>query len=128
LFISLFVIASNTKKELSEFERWLRKNATNVLASGAAYNGTRITGDTEMTRFLLTVSIVFLTFKIPSRYYVAGRDKVALTKAAYSLATLLFGWWGIPWGPIYTVQSLAKNVSGGYKTTVRQYLAQQTNN
>lgn len=125
LFIFLFVRTTSTKKELSGFERWLRQNAAKVLANGAAYNGTRITGDTEMTRFLLTVSVVFLTLKIPSRYYVAGRDKVAFTQTTYSLATLLLGWWGIPWGPIYTVQSLAKNISGGYKTTVRQYLAQQ---
>jgi hypothetical protein len=123
LFIFLFASASRTQQELSEFERWLREHAAEILANGTVYNGIRITGDTEMTRFLLTISIVFLTFKIPSRYYVSGRDSVAFTQAAYSLATLLLGWWGIPWGPIYTVQALAKNLSGGYKTTVREYLA-----
>ena len=32
--------------------------------------------------------------------------------------TLLFGWWGFPWGPIRTVQALAHNVSGGKTISV----------
>jgi hypothetical protein len=33
------------------------------------------------------------------------------------LISLLFGWWGIPWGPIYTVTSLFKNFGGGRDVT-----------
>jgi hypothetical protein len=25
----------------------------------------------------------------------------------------VLGWWGIPWGPLYTVQSLVRNTRGG---------------
>jgi len=126
LFFSLFAIASKTKKELSEFETWLHTNRVKILANGASYKGIKITGETEVTRFLLAASVIILSFKIPSRYYIAGRDNLGLTKAAYSLASLLFGWWGVPWGPIYTIQSLTKNLSGGERVTVRTYLAQQT--
>ena len=34
-------------------------------------------------------------------------------KAQHSLITLLLGWWGIPWGPIRTVQALYINLRGG---------------
>jgi hypothetical protein len=126
LFLSLFAIASKAKKELSEFETWLHTNRAKVLTSGASYRGTKITGETELTRFLLAASVIILSFKIPSRYYIAGRDNLGRTKAAYSLASLLFGWWGVPWGPIYTIQSLSTNLSGGERMTVRTYLDRQT--
>lgn len=122
LFFFLFVRTSRVKRDLSEFESWLQANGERILAGGASYRGARITGDTEVTRFLLAASVVILSFKIPSRYYVAGRDNVGFTKMGYTVASLLFGWWGIPWGPIYTVQALAKNLSGGDRTTVRSYL------
>ena len=28
------------------------------------------------------------------------------------LVSLLFGWWGIPFGPIYTIWSIAENFKG----------------
>jgi hypothetical protein len=37
------------------------------------------------------------------------------------------GWWGIPWGPIYTIQSLSKNISGG-KDVTDQVLASLAKN
>lgn len=125
LFLFLFTKARRAQQELSDFERWLQNNSTIINACGASYKGVRITGETELTRFLLTASIVVLTFKIPSRYYVAGRGNLTLAQTAYTVATLLLGWWGVPWGPIHTVQALEKNVSGGYKTTVRKYLSQE---
>jgi hypothetical protein len=35
----------------------------------------------------------------------------------WSLLTLVAGWWGIPWGPIYTVQSIWVNLRGGNDVT-----------
>jgi hypothetical protein len=35
----------------------------------------------------------------------------------FSLLSLFLGWWGIPWGPIYTVQALWVNFSGGKDVT-----------
>src|SRR5712691_4447206 len=31
----------------------------------------------------------------------------------WSLLTGLVGWWGIPWGPIFTIQTLVRNARGG---------------
>jgi len=33
------------------------------------------------------------------------------------------GWWGIPWGPIYTIASLVRNARGGYKLRIGELLA-----
>lgn len=35
----------------------------------------------------------------------------------FTLLSLLFGWWGIPWGPIYTIGALITNFSGGRDVT-----------
>jgi hypothetical protein len=35
----------------------------------------------------------------------------------YSLLSLLFGWWGLPWGPIRTLQSIFINLTGGQDVT-----------
>lgn len=35
----------------------------------------------------------------------------------YSLLTLCLGWWGIPWGPIYSIGSLYTNFTGGKDVT-----------
>jgi hypothetical protein len=31
---------------------------------------------------------------------------------------MLFGWWGVPWGPIYTLQALFYNLKKGYKPAI----------
>ena len=35
----------------------------------------------------------------------------------YSLCSFLLGWWGIPWGPIYTISSIFTNFRGGRDVT-----------
>ena len=35
----------------------------------------------------------------------------------YILISVLLGWWGIPWGPIWTIQSLYINLKGGKDIT-----------
>jgi len=35
----------------------------------------------------------------------------------FTLLTLVAGWWGFPWGPIYSVQSIYSNLSGGKDVT-----------
>jgi len=33
------------------------------------------------------------------------------------LFTLVVGWWGVPWGPIYTIESIFSNCCGGKDVT-----------
>lgn len=64
------------------------------------------------------VSILILTFKRPSNIYFVRAGESALSKGlGFSLISLLLGWWGIPWGPIYTIGSLITNCRGGKDVT-----------
>jgi hypothetical protein len=41
----------------------------------------------------------------------------AAAKLAPVLHSLLFGWWGIPWGPIFTIGSIVGTLRGGSDVT-----------
>ena len=46
------------------------------------------------------------------------RTKVRAAKGLpYTLISLLAGWWGIPWGPIWTVMTVVQNFAGGKDLT-----------
>lgn len=64
------------------------------------------------------ISILVLTFKRPSEFYLLRPGENALAKGMHcTFVSLILGWWGIPWGPIYTIGSLIKNLGGGADIT-----------
>lgn len=64
------------------------------------------------------VSIIVMTFKRPTDIYFVKSGKSSTSKGLiFSLITFLFGWWGIPWGPIYSIQVLINNLEGGRDIT-----------
>jgi hypothetical protein len=64
------------------------------------------------------VSVVLMTFKRPSDIYFIRSGESALKKGLrFSLLSFVAGWWGIPWGPIYTIGALANNFGGGTVVT-----------
>ena len=64
------------------------------------------------------ISVVFMTFKRPTeiRLIKAGHSP-AQGGLLFVLISLVGGWWGIPWGPIYTIESIYRNLSGGIDVT-----------
>ena len=68
--------------------------------------------------FQYCVSILVMTFRRPSDIYLIRAEENAVVKGfPFSLLTFFLGWWGIPWGPIYSVQSLVTNFGGGKNVT-----------
>ncbi|MFM9266504.1 hypothetical protein [Tychonema sp. BBK16] len=60
------------------------------------------------------ISLWIVTFYRSSRAYrVSGKKGAILRGLPYSFVSLILGWWGIPWGPIRTIQSLIVNFGGG---------------
>jgi hypothetical protein len=65
-----------------------------------------------------TISLLIITFKRNSDvYFVKNHEKAVVKGLPYTILTFLLGWWGIPWGPIYTIQVLSKNLAGGRDVT-----------
>ena len=64
------------------------------------------------------ISLVVITLRRSSDvYFIRSNEKASIKGMGYTLLTLVMGWWGIPWGPIYTVGSLATNLAGGKDIT-----------
>jgi hypothetical protein len=68
--------------------------------------------------FQYCISIVILTFRRPSDIYFLRLGENPVVKGLpFTLLSLVAGWWGIPWGPIYTIQSVYNNSCGGKDVT-----------
>ena len=64
--------------------------------------------------FPYTISFVIMTLKRSSDIYFIREDENSF-KYSYSYVLLNFfiGWWGLPWGPIYTIGALYNHIIGG---------------
>ena len=68
--------------------------------------------------FLYAISVLVLTFRRSTGIrFVRGGETVGAAAWGPTLLTLVLGWWGIPWGPIYSIQSIFQNAMGGKDVT-----------
>jgi hypothetical protein len=68
--------------------------------------------------FSYCVSILIMTFKRPTDIYFIKPGEGTFGKhAGWTVLSLFFGWWGIPWGFIYTPWAIIENLSGGKNVT-----------
>jgi hypothetical protein len=64
------------------------------------------------------ISLLVITFKRSSNIYFISHEQSAVVRGLpFTLLSLVLGWWGIPWGPIYTIQSVWVNFKGGRDVT-----------
>ena len=64
------------------------------------------------------ISIIVMTFKRSSDIYFIKSGEGSVGKGvSFTIVSMIFGWWGIPWGPIYTIGALVTNFSGGKDIT-----------
>lgn len=67
----------------------------------------------KFLQFDYTISIVVMTFKSTGIYFIRHDQSHWKHSWPYTLCSLVIGWWGIPWGFIYTPMSLFTNLKGG---------------
>jgi hypothetical protein len=54
--------------------------------------------------FQYAFSVVIMSFRRGSSIYFIRAGENTLSKSiSFTLLTAVAGWWGIPWGPIYTI-------------------------
>jgi hypothetical protein len=68
--------------------------------------------------FQWVVSVVIVSFKESSEIHFIRPGENAFAKGVmFSIGSLLLGWWGIPWGPIWTISTIVSNCRGGKDVT-----------
>lgn len=74
--------------------------------------------------FQYAFSILIMTFKRPTAiYFIRAGEGTFRYHWPFTLISLLFGWWGFPWGLIYIPMALFNNLNGG-KGVTSEVLAQ----
>lgn len=64
------------------------------------------------------ISLLIITLRRSSNVYFLRGGEGGISKGLpFTLVSLLFGWWGFPWGPIHTIGSFITNFRGGKDVT-----------
>jgi hypothetical protein len=72
----------------------------------------------RFVRFDYVVSALLLTFRQESDpHLIRSGERALAVGARFTVVTLLLGWWGIPWGPLFSVRALWRNLRGGIDVT-----------
>lgn len=75
----------------------------------------KLTEGYRLVSYEYSLSFIVVTLKRPSGIYlVAPNESDWGNRALFSSLSFFFGWWGIPWGPIYTIGSITRNLGGGH--------------
>ena len=76
--------------------------------------------------FRYCISAFLITFQRGSNIYLVPAGESAVVRSLpFCLVSLLVGWWGLPWGPIFTIGSLITNLRGGKNVTAEVVAALQ---
>ncbi len=68
--------------------------------------------------YAFTISLIVFTFKRTSGVYLVRQGENKIIKGMpFTLLSFFLGWWGIPFGPKYTIESIRTNMKGGKDVT-----------
>lgn len=68
--------------------------------------------------FRYCISVIIITFRrISPAYFIKAGESHVGPSVRYSLISCFLGWWGIPWGLIFTPEAILKNLVGGVDVT-----------
>jgi hypothetical protein len=70
--------------------------------------------------FECCISFLLLTLRRPGRIVLLREGQSGwVAGLPYTLVSLVFGWWGLPWGMIYTPLVVLTNLRGGRDVTAQ---------
>jgi hypothetical protein len=111
------------KRARDKLLEWISENKSEILGGRALYEGEKITKDTVLIRYCIVYSAIIYTKKEFSNYCLQGSERSYRIGIISTIFNLVMGWWGFPWGLIYTPQSLYINLSKSESISVDEVIA-----
>jgi hypothetical protein len=72
----------------------------------------------KFKRYKYCQSFIVVTYnKVSPTIFIKSTESSIEKAIPYILQSLFLGWWGIPWGPIYTIGAVFQNIFGGEDLT-----------
>ena len=92
-------------------EDYINNLGESEIDQNGKWNGHEIKQNSEAVAYTYVISIVILTFRRSTRFYLtdAEKDKALIALLLCTVCNLTLGWWGLPWGPIYTIKETICN-------------------
>ena len=91
------------------------KNITGLTAADLQQ---QVSNGGRFVYFSYTISLIVVTFRDTSGVYLIRSGENTVGKSfLFTIVSLLTGWWGIPWGPKFTMQAIRTNLRGGKDVT-----------
>jgi hypothetical protein len=110
-------------KANARFLAWLKANEAKIRNNELAfYRSKRITLNTVLVRHHLVCSAMFLTGRMTTRWLVLGQEPRLRHALGASLYSFWNGWWGFPFGLIWTPIAIIRNLTGSPTITVEDLL------
>lgn len=102
-------IKPSDETELSEQAKAEVKTTVDPVVCSVCH---KVTAQPRYLLFRSVVSFIVMTTRTPKHgvYCVECARKASFRT---SLTSALFGWWGFPWGPIFTIKEILSNAIGG---------------
>lgn len=122
LIAGTFVFYLVERHRSAAFLRWLHEHRDALRTERLEYSGCSISRSTEVTQYRVCVSMILFTLEFRTAFSVPAQKGHRRDAVFATLMTLLLGWWGIPFGPIYTIAATIQNVRGGDKRLVQALL------
>ncbi|MFZ6755606.1 hypothetical protein ACO0K9_00165 [Undibacterium sp. Ji50W] len=120
-----YIKPANEHLSRDKLIEWLTENSKKITDKGAEFNGVLVTKDSVLVRYCIVYSAVFFTRKAFSNYCIQGSKRSIRVGLISTIFNLIMGWWGIPWGLIYTPQSLYINLAKTESISVEKLLAKK---
>lgn len=103
------------------FLQWLHEQREALRMGRIEYSGHAISRSTELIQYRICVSMILFTVEFSTAFFPV-RDGHRRSAVVPTLITCLLGWWGIPFGPFYTIAAVIHNLRGGHKRSVQELL------
>lgn len=103
------------------FLQWLHQQRDALRTGQIEYSGRAISRSTQVIQYRYCASMILFTVEFHTAFFPM-RDGHGRSPVVPTLITCLLGWWGIPFGPIYTIATIIHNIRGGQRRSVQELL------